>query len=456
MRIDGPGPVFFVGIWLAAFTGAFEATGLGPSFPLVARELSGSADVSPYITSFTAVSFASAVGLGGFLRRANYTKWFLAATLIQVLGLVVCAFSTSQFSFIAGRSLQGFGEGLLTVAIFYGLVEFNGQPKQRAVGLASVSVAWLSASAVSPLVYWLVPIDTWRLVFWLLVGTSVSSAFLVLTGRPSLARHQSLSMWPDRGAGQVRGLLTLGTVTVIVFAFSQGATLLGNPVLVVLFGVGSLLGSAWLLLSGKLSLRITRSRAMIDALVTRGAVSSVYAVTMTFLPVVVYAQFSASPTQTAVVTALGAVGWTTGAFLQTRMTALRADVQLNLGLVGLAAGLVVIGIAVVAGGPLPLVVAGAFSAGTGTGIATNSLPAFISELSSFDRTSSDLSAAESVDTISTTVLIAGLGCLLSPSLSSSSTNEVRGMLFLGGAAMAGVVGIYVTRRFGAVRSGART
>lgn len=416
-----------MGIWLAAFTGAFEATGLGPAYPLIAEELSNSSNVASYITAFMASGFVSTVLVGSVLSREQFTRVFLSASVVQAAGLLLCGGASAEWVFIAGRAIQGFGEGAITVAIFFAFTQFVEEPAARARALASISLAWLGSAVLAPLVYWVLPQGMWRPVFLILVILSVVSLLLVVAS----FRHAFPAVRPGSVIiGRTNKLPAWLVVSaIILFTFSQIVSTWSSPVIAVGVGLVVLVGVTYLLLSGHLGLRATMSSKMLSVLSVRASVSTIYTVAMTFLPVVLYAQLDMEIALVAIVSAAAAVGWTTGAHLQAGLVRRSARFQLGSGM-----ALVAVGIGGVAGllendATWYFVACAVFVAGVGTGITANALPAFISEISESGRVAQDLSAAESVDTISTTVVIAVIGATVAPHLLGDSHGVVTLVLY---------------------------
>jgi MFS family permease len=168
---------------LASMT-AFEYLAATTAMPTVARELDG---LSLYALAFGGSLAAGAVGLvvGGNWSDATGPQrpvwqgvgWF-------VVGLVVGGLAPSMWVLVAGRMVQGFGGGLLSVAL-YVVVGHCYAARVHPKMFGFLAAAWVVPSIIGQALTGLVVTQWgWRWIFLALPMLAVPAALLV---RPALA-----------------------------------------------------------------------------------------------------------------------------------------------------------------------------------------------------------------------------------------------------------------------------
>ena len=146
---------------------AFEAIGTATAMPVVAKDLDA---LAGYTWAFNAYIVASlfAMVLGGLWSDATGPRGPLIAGVASLSGGAVIAGAAFDLSsLVVGRALQGFGGGLLIVAV-YVLIARAYPVDMRPKAFSVLAAAWVVPSLVGPVIAgWLSDAVTWRAVFWL-------------------------------------------------------------------------------------------------------------------------------------------------------------------------------------------------------------------------------------------------------------------------------------------------
>lgn len=431
--------VFMVGVWLAALVGAFENTGLGPSYPDILAHFGNAGDISLFSTIFMVGCFLSAMLASRYISRRTVAQIFVAFTLVQVAGLVICRLASSLALFLFGRFVQGVGEGIIVASVFYCLSAFLPKGRMRKMGYASVSVAWLIASLSSPSLYAVLSAPEWKAILSILIGVSILSCVCLVLGRVPVAPREDEAQGKSKVS--VGSVVQVILVAVVLFAYSQFANLLHSP------GLASVVGILVLsiLLYGSFN---SRSVLRIDSsirglLFVRAVVSGLYASGMAFVSLLMIWAFGASTTAIALAMSVAAIGWTTGSVFQANLRATSRR-QLSLGLAALGGGLALVLVGVLAKEMVPLFL-GAFTSGLGIGVATNALPVFVTDSVADNDLAESLTGLEVADTVTTTVALTVLGVLITQALASPETALWVGVIYGALVACAFVSSLMIAR-----------
>jgi MFS family permease len=221
---------------------AFESLAVTTAMPTVAQALDG---LSLYALAFGG-PLASAVvamvvsGTWSDLKGPTRPLWYGTAWFL--VGLIVAGLAPTMEVLVAGRIIQGFGGGLVTVAL-YVVVGHLYPAELRPRIFAAFATGWVVPSLVGPAIAGLiVEHANWRIVFLAVPVLAVPAALVM---RPGLARANTetpsqphRSLWDRRAAwaiaaavgvgllhygGQQRGILQLvllaaGLIALAVFA----------------------------------------------------------------------------------------------------------------------------------------------------------------------------------------------------------------------------------------------
>ncbi|MEV6284389.1 MFS transporter [Kribbella sp. NPDC051770] len=166
---------------------AFEALAVSTAMPTVAQALDG---LSLYALAFGGPLASGVVAMvisgtwsdlkGPTRPLWHGTGWFLA-------GLLIAGLAPTMEVLVVGRAIQGFGSGLLTVALYVVVGRFYPAELRPRV-FAAFSTAWVVPSLVGPAIAGLIVEHTnWRIVFLAVPVLAVPAALIM---RPGLARGE--------------------------------------------------------------------------------------------------------------------------------------------------------------------------------------------------------------------------------------------------------------------------
>lgn len=165
---------------------AFEALAVGTAMPTVARALDG---LALYALAFggTFAAGVLAMVLSGIWcdARGPWVPMWSGVGLF-VAGLLLAGTATAMGQLVVGRAVQGFGSGLLSVALYVVVGQAYPEELRRRV-FAAFAAAWVVPSLVGPAVAGLIVEHLgWRWVFLLVPAVTVPAALLVHSGLRSL------------------------------------------------------------------------------------------------------------------------------------------------------------------------------------------------------------------------------------------------------------------------------
>lgn len=400
---------------------AFEALAVTTAMPTVAQALDG---LSLYAMAFAGTLASSVVGMvaagrwadrsGPRVPLAHGIGWF-------VLGLVVAGLAPTMGVLLAGRVLQGFGGGLMSVSLY--VVVGRAYPAGlRARIFAAFAAAWVLPAIIGPTVSGLVVEHLgWRWVFLLVPVVAGAAALLVL---PAL---RGLGPLPDdHGGGNDDGAATAGGRQRLAWSLVAAASALllhwagqqrGGWALagLVLAALTLLLGIRQLLPSG--TLRAARGLPSVIAL--RGVAAAAFFGAEVFLPLLLSRERGLSPTLAGAVLTIGALGWSTGSWYRGRMAAPAPEPVLRVGMAMLAGGIAIAALAISPAVPVALAMAGWVVAGLGMGVVFPSLSVLTLELSPPARQGLNASALQLCDALFTAATLALGGSLFAALLARS-------------------------------------
>uniref|UniRef100_UPI0031CE689F MFS transporter n=1 Tax=Streptomyces hawaiiensis TaxID=67305 RepID=UPI0031CE689F len=185
----GPGyRALSVGIVSVVLLIAFEATAVGTAMPVAARELDG---VSLYAFAFSGYFTTSLFGMvlsGQWSDRRGPLGPLTAGIASFGAGLLLSGTAGTMWVFILGRAVQGFGGGLVIVALY--VVVGRAYPERlRPSIMAAFAASWVLPSIVGPLAAGTVTEQLgWR---WVFVGIPVLVVFPLALALPQIRRRAS-------------------------------------------------------------------------------------------------------------------------------------------------------------------------------------------------------------------------------------------------------------------------
>ena len=303
-----------VGIVSVVVLVAFEATAVGTAMPVAARELDG---VGLYAFAFSGYFTTSLFGMvvsGQWADRRGPVGALSAGIAAFGAGLLVSGTAGAMWLFILGRSVQGFGGGLVIVALY--VVVGRAYPERlRPAIMAAFAAGWVVPSVVGPLAAGAVTEQLgWR---WVFVGIPVLVVFPLALALPQIRRRAAgpVDGKTPGGADRRRIRLALG--------ISLGAGLLQYAAqdLRPLSLLPGLAGAA-LLVPAVLGLlprgTYRAARGLPSVVLLRGLAAGSFIAAESFVPLMLVTQRGLSPTLAGFSLAAGGGTWALGSWVQSR------------------------------------------------------------------------------------------------------------------------------------------
>ncbi|MEU6090634.1 MFS transporter [Streptomyces sp. NPDC047085] len=396
-----------VGIVSVVLLIAFEATAVGTAMPVAARELDG---VALYAFAFSGYFTTSLFGMvlsGQWSDRRGPLGALTTGIGAFAAGLVVAGTAQGMWVFILGRAVQGFGGGLVIVALY--VVVGRAYPERlRPAIMASFAAGWVVPSIVGPLASGAVTEHLgWR---WVFLGIPALVVFPLALALPQIRR---------RASGPVDG--TAGSASFdrrrirLALAISLGAGLLQYAAqdLRWLSLLPGLAGAA-LLVPAVLGLlprgTYRAARGLPSVVLLRGVSAGSFIAAESFVPLMLVTQRGLSPTLAGFSLAAGGGTWALGSWVQSRSRVEPYRERLmTAGMVLVAAAIVTAPSVLVHSVPVWIVaVAWAFGC-FGMGLVISSTSVLLLHLSAPEEAGANSAALQISDALSNVVLLAATG-----------------------------------------------
>ncbi|MFD9728836.1 MFS transporter [Streptomyces sp. NPDC059072] len=302
-----------VGIISVVFLIAFEATAVGTAMPVAARELDG---IGLYAFGFSAYFTTSLFGMvlsGQWADRQGPLRPLTVGIGAFAAGLVCSGTAQVMGVFVLGRAVQGFGGGLVIVAL-YVVVSRAYEERLRPAIMAAFAASWVVPSIVGPLASGTVTEHLgWR---WVFLGIPVLVVVPLCVALPAIRRTASGPVGGEPVAFDRRRIrLALG--------ISVGAGLLQYAAQDLEWWslVPGAVGAALLVpaVLGLLPRGTYRARRGLPSVVLlRGVAAGSFIAAESFVPLMLVTQRGLSPTMAGFSLALGGVTWAGGSWVQSK------------------------------------------------------------------------------------------------------------------------------------------
>ncbi len=399
---------------LVALVG-FEALAVTTAMPTVARALDG---LPLYALAFAGTLAASVVGMvaagpwadarGPVAPLRHGIAWF-------ALGLVVAGLAPAMGWLVAGRVIQGFGGGLISVAL-YVVVGRVYPPALRVKVFAAFAAAWVLPAVIGPAIGGaIVEHVGWRWVFLAVPAVAALAACWVL---PALRGLGPVAQAEPPRPGEALRLPWALLATASLLALHYGGQQRGWNALAWLLPAAAalLLAASRLLPAG--SLRAARGLPTVVSL--RGIAAGSYFLTEAYIPLLLSSERGLSPTWAGAVLTLGAIGWSTGSWLRGRSAhAQRPWRYLQAGMAMIALGIAAVVALALLEAPIWFGIGGWIVSGLGMGLIYPTLSVLMLELSPPQEQGRNSSALHLGDAIYTAAALAAGGSLFAALLTRS-------------------------------------
>ena len=413
-RLGGPmGPTYrLLTVALLALVTiiAFEAMAISTAMPAVARDLDA---VRSYGLAFSFMLTAELLGIvlaGVWSDRSGPLPSLFAGQLLMVVGSAMAGLAPTFTVLLAGRLVAGLGAGLIVVALY--VVIGRAYPDALRPRVFSwISAAWVLPSLIGPpIAGWLTTTWSWRWVFLIVLAPIAVTFAVVSTHRDRITGGSGADEVPgtdvpamsdvpaDRSGHRRLALLGLG-VAISAGAMQWGSTQLTSasmlPAALAALGlVGIALTAPRLVPAG--TLRITRGLPAV--MMSRFLLTAAFNGALTFIPLMLVNERHLSLTTAGVMLTVGALGWSTGSFVQGQHVVRHRRSELVVaGGASLTVGILLLAAIAQFGWPYLLVGLATVLAGLGMGLAMSStsvLSLALSAVRDHGRTSSSLQVAD--------------------------------------------------------------
>ncbi len=349
---------------------AFEQLAVATVMPVVAQALGG---MTLYAAAFGVAMAAGIFGMalaGPWTDRAGPRPALWAGIAAFVLGVLGVGVALDMPQLVAGRALQGFGGGLMSVAL-YVVVAQAYPPGLHPRIFSAFAAAWVLPAIVGPVLAGLIARHLgWRWVFLAAALLAVPAALLLRQGLqrlPQRPRQNDAGRLPlPDSAARSRLWWAAGTALSAGLLYAGGKAQGPGGLLMACALLGIACWAPRLLPRGTLA-----GRPGLPAVIAlRGLAAAAFFAGEVLIPLLLVSERGASAVEAGLVLMVGALGWSAGSWFQGRGTHTgNDDARVRVLQLGMAAiGLGVLAVTVVLLPAVPIAVAGLAWAVAGVGM----------------------------------------------------------------------------------------
>jgi MFS family permease len=430
-----------IGVVMMITVVAFQAMGVGTALPAVARDLHGLGAYGWAFSGFLLASILGMVGAGQAADRRGPVRPFVLAVLAFAAGSVVAAAASSWAMLIAGRSLQGIGDGAV-IALVYVSVAKAYPPVLYGRVMALLSTAWVLPSLLGPGLAGLVAEHAgWRWVFLMLLPLLPVAFALALPGLRGLEGGSA-----EAGPSRLPAAVALTAGAGALLAGLQAHAPLAAAALV---GGGLALGlPAFLRLLPDGTLRLRAG--LPSGIAVRGLLAVGFLGGDAFLPLALTRLHGLTLSQAGLVLSAGSLSWSLAGMLQGRLD--RRDDgsgrprRVVLGGAILTTGVVATGIGLMTA--WPLAAAGFVVAGGGIGLGYPSVGALALSQAPQGGEGGVSSALQLIETIGVAIFTGAAGAIVAAGIDRGWPLTTAIAIIFAAAAGLAVAAVPVGRRVG--------
>jgi len=422
---------------------AFETISVATAMPVAARDLDGIRYYAWAFSLFLIGMLFATVVCGRLSDRIGPAKPLLAGLVIFLVGLVVAGTAQHMAQLVIGRLVQGLGGGTMNVAIFVCVAQAYSLT-QRPKMFTYISTAWVLPSFVGPPASaWLTNHLSWHWVFLVLFGG--------IMALPSLLRMMRSHQQGAADAQKPAPLWAAGLLAVAAAALQLAGQRLDWIALGLLVGglTALVIALPRLMPPGFMNFR----RGLSQVIQTRGLLAGAFVGGEAFVPLMLVEQRSVPLFQAGAVLTVGAVGWTTGSWLQSRpWLRVRRDVLITIGCCSVAAGLALVGVmAFLPAIPYVLVAVCWIFGGLGMGLAMSSTSLAVMSLSTAAEQGRNASSLNVYDALGSGIFVGVAGSIFAALHQGGNLALTFGLVELSMAVVA-LLGVLTSLRIGVVRN----
>lgn len=381
---------------------AFEALAVATAMPTVAQALDG---LPLYALAFGGTLAASVVGMvaaGRWADRRGPAPPLRQGIVWFALGLLIAGLAPSMWVLLLGRIVQGFGGGLMSVALYVAVGRVY-PPVLHPRIFAAFAAAWVVPAVVGPTISGaLVEHLGWRWVFLSVPLVALAAAAFVLPAVRGLGSVHDASH-DDEGTRHRLAWATGAALSALALHYAGQQRGSGGVVLLAV-AIVALVVCAWRLLPLG-TLRAARGLPTVIAM--RGIASSAFFGTEVFIPLLLSRERGLSPTMAGAVLTVGALGWSLGSWYRSRPSQPFTPAQLlRIGMSMIVVGVLGVAATVSPSVPVAVGIVGWIAAGLGMGALFPTLSVLTLELSPANRQGVNSSALQLCDALFTATVLA--------------------------------------------------
>lgn len=296
--------------------------------PSVVRDIGGLPYYAWNMTLFVAASILSSALSPKSLDKLGPRGAFLAAITVFALGTTLCALAPTMGWMLGGRTLQGFGGGLL-LGLSYSSIRIVFEERLWPKAMALVSSMWGVATLAGPAIGGIfADAGHWRWAFGAVLPVALFLAILVQTQIASKSAQQGHE--PVRIPMAQIALLVVSVLVVSVGSLSSSFT--WNTVGII---VALVIGAGVAYLDGRKPTRLMPQGAYqlnrLGSIYVCVAFVSIGITVEMFVPYFLQVLHGQTPLAAGYLSALMSAGWTIGAITSTSRTAATADIFVRAG-----------------------------------------------------------------------------------------------------------------------------
>lgn len=450
-----------VGLCAGVLAIAFEAMSVSTAMPAAANDL-GQKELYAWVFSLFVIGMMATTVIGGRIsdRYGPVIPLYVGFGVFGV-GLLVSGFAPAMAVLLLGRTLQGIGSGLINIGWAVVLAQaFDATERPKIMGL--FSTCWVVPSFVGPPISaWLTRTLSWHWVFFSVLPILVVAS--VLCARPLAVLRRQHNHDPDgeqpKPVPYWAAIATGLGVAALQFGGQEFADAKGSlPVTIWL----ALAVGAALLVVGVPPLLPARDEpsspqpshrgSILAVLGSRFLIAGPFFGAQSFLPLMMVEQHGWSLLLAGGLLTVGAVGWTTASWVQSRSISWLPRGRIILvGNITLALGLAMLDL----GASMPALWVGVIAigwvvAGFSMGLAVTSTSLAVLSLSAPLAQGRNNAALQVSDNLGSSVLVAVAGTIYAAWHPSGNLTLTYGVL-MGAMVVATVAGVAISSRIGPLR-----
>ncbi|MCW2810440.1 MAG: putative drug resistance transporter [Friedmanniella sp.] len=439
-----------IGLCVNVVAIAFETIAVATAMPVAVRAVGGLNSYAWAFSLFAIGMLFATVVAGRLCDRIGPARPLLIGLGVFAVGLVISGTAETMLQLVGGRFVQGLGSGVLNTAVFVCVAQAF-SPTQRPRMFTYLSTAWVVPSFVGPPVSaWLTEHLSWHWVFFAVIPLTVFGALLVLpTMLRMIRQHEQVDPQPDalKPASLWAGALVALAAAALQLA---GQRLDLEALALAVGGVAALaVGLPALMPPGFVRFR----RGLSPVIVTRGLLAGAFVGSEAFVPLMLVEQRHVPLVLAGAVLTAGALGWTSGSWLQSRpWLRIRRDRLITFGCLSLALGL---GGAAVVGFvpaiPYPFVAVSWVFAGLGMGLATSSTALSVMTLSVAAEQGRNAASLNLSDSLGSGLFLGATGTIFAALHPTGDLGLTFGTVLVAMSVVA-ALGAVASLRIGAVRN----